>query len=66
MQVGRERPPQRTARTEIWGKERGSLTPKTPPSLLPTAAPTATRAAQSAARFTAAKSLTMKDIDKWT
>ena len=67
----------RTTATSIWGVsdphklkrgtatrgwQRGSLTPQMPPSLLPTAAPPATRAAQSAARCTAAKSLTRKDI----
>src|SRR6266850_6760134 len=52
--------------TVIGGKRRGSLTPHLPPSLLPRAALTATRAAQSAAGFSAAKSLTTKDIDKTT
>ena len=67
----------RTTATPIWGVsdphgsrpgtgfggwQRGSLTPQMPPSLLLTAALTSTRAAQSAARYSAAKSHTAKNI----
>jgi len=64
MHLGRERPPFSKRGTSTGGWQRGSLTPQMPSSLLLTAALTATRAAQSAARCTAAKSLTRKDIDQ--
>ena len=48
--------------TGFGGWQRGSLTPQMPPPLLLTAALTATRAAQSAARCSAAKSHTAKNI----
>jgi hypothetical protein len=63
MHLGRERPPLFKRRTSTGGWQRGSLTPQMSRSLLQTAALTATRAAQSAARCTAAKSFTHKDID---
>ena len=62
MHLGRERPPKTRPGTVIGGWQRGSLTPRMPPSLLMTAAPTATRAAQSAARLTAVKLLIAKNI----
>jgi ABC-type transporter Mla maintaining outer membrane lipid asymmetry ATPase subunit MlaF len=49
-------------RTSTGGWQRGSLTPRMPPSLLLTDAPTATRAARSAARCDAAKSYKAKDM----
>ena len=60
---GRERPPTDRGRgTGFGGWQRGSLTPQMPPPLLLTAALTSTRAAQSAARYSAAKSYTAKNI----
>jgi hypothetical protein len=64
MHPGRERPPFPGLRISTGGWQRGSLTPQMSRSLLRTAALTATRAAQSAARYTAAKLLTRKDIDQ--
>ncbi len=52
--------------TRIGGWQRGSLTPQMSPPLLCTAALTATRAAQSAARRSAAKSHTSKNIAEST
>jgi hypothetical protein len=62
MHLGRERPPKTRPGTVIGGWQRGSLTPRMPPSLLPTTAPTATRAANSAARLTVVKLLIAKNI----
>ena len=64
--LGRERPPGSRRGTGIGGWQRGSLTPQMPPPLLLTAALTATRAAQSAARYSAAKSHTAKNIAEST
>jgi hypothetical protein len=52
--------------TGFGGWQRGSLTPQMPPPLLLTAAHTSTRAAQSAARYSAAKSHTAKNIAEST
>ena len=62
MHLGRERPPKTRPGTEIGGWQRGSLTPRMPPSLLITAAPTATRAAKDAARIDRVKLLIAKYI----
>lgn len=64
MHLGRERPPKTGRGTVIGGWQRGSLTPQMPPSLLLTAAATATRAAKSAALFTRAKLLIVRNIAK--
>lgn len=64
MPLGRERPPNTGRGTVIGGWQRGSLTPQRLRSLRQMAAVTATRAAQSAARHTATKSLTRKNIDQ--
>jgi hypothetical protein len=62
MRLGRERPPKIGRGTGIGGWQRGSLTPRMPPSLLPATAPTATRAANSAARLSVVKLLIAKNI----
>jgi hypothetical protein len=62
MYLGRERPPKTRPGTVIGGRQRGSLTPQMPPSLLPAIGPTATRAANSAARLTVVKLLIAKNI----
>jgi hypothetical protein len=62
MRLGRERPPKIRPRTVIGGWQRGSLTPRMPPSLMLTAAPAATRAAKGAAVSTRAKLLIVTDI----
>jgi hypothetical protein len=66
MHLGRERPPKTRLGTVIGGWQRGSLTPRMPPSLLITAAPTATRAAQSAARLTAGEVADRKEHRRFT
>jgi hypothetical protein len=62
MHLRRERPPFFKRGTSTGGWQRGSLTPRMPPSLLLTAALTATRAAQSAARCIAPNPHIAKDI----
>ena len=62
MHLGRERPPKTRPGTVIGGWQRGSLTPRMPPSLLLTAAPTSTWAANRAARLTVVKLLITKNI----
>ena len=62
MHLGRERPQKTRPGTVIGGWQRGSLTPRMPPSQLLTAAPTATGAAKNAARLTAVKLLIAKNI----
>jgi hypothetical protein len=64
LPLGRERPRLFRSGTSAGGWQRGSLTPQMSRSLPQTAAFTATQAAQSAARCTAAKSFTRKDIDQ--
>ena len=66
MHLGCERPLLFKRGTSTGGWQRGSLTPQLSRSLLQTGALTATRAAQSAARCTAAKPFTRKDIDQST
>jgi hypothetical protein len=63
---GRERPHGSRPGSGFGGWQRGSLTPQIPPPLLLTAALTSRWAAQSAARYSAAKSHTAKNIAEST